>query len=191
MEEGAVFAAEESSASSGGGKPSGVVRDEIDEAFASASGIDAGTIERGLKPPEGSPGRVQGDTPTGKTVAEIFGEIVWLMGQDSIQKKRPIEDLESLIMPPILYRQIRVFYAPTPESTANAMASVGVSAAPSATQPVGAVLWAMTSDAVAAALDADHEGRLRLTPQDWRSGLHRRIVLTLAPFRRSLDVDPE
>ena len=57
-------------------------------------------------------------------------------------------------------------------------------AAPAGTSRIqfGAVLYAKASDAVAAALEADTEHKLCLTPQDWRSGPHRRVVRIIAPF---------
>lgn len=43
-------------------------------------------------------------------------------------------------------------------------------------QPVSVELYAMCSDAVAAALDAPHSGDLKLAFRDWRSGPHKRMV---------------
>lgn len=115
-----------------------------------------------------------------KTIAEILGEVVWLMTQDKDLRRLSIGDIEALIMPAILYRQIKVFYAPQPPEMLAAL-NIPASEA-SAVRPVGAVLWAMVSDAVAMALDVDKDGTLRLTPQDWRSGGTRRIVRVIAPF---------
>lgn len=99
------------------------------------------------------------DLTAGKSVAQVFGEIVWLMTQDAELKQRTLADLEWLVMPPVLLKQFRMFYQ--------------------GEQPIGVVLWAKVSDAVAAGLDA---GVPRLTPADWTSGDHRRVIRVIAPF---------
>lgn len=138
---------------------------------AAGSGTDA-------PGPEGEPPR---DPVAGKSVSEVFGEIVWLMTQDKLLKALPLAELEWLVMPPILLRQFRIFYAP-PKETDAAEPGAAPAGAPPPTQPIGAVLFAMASEAVAAALAADAGAKLRLTPQDWRSGPQRRVVRVIAPF---------
>lgn len=44
------------------------------------------------------------DPVLGKSVAEVFGEIVWLMTQDKTGRGYTIADLEHLVMPAILLR---------------------------------------------------------------------------------------
>ncbi len=44
------------------------------------------------------------DPVAGKSVAEVLGEIVWLMSQDPSAKEMQIKDLEWLVMPAILLR---------------------------------------------------------------------------------------
>jgi hemolysin-activating ACP:hemolysin acyltransferase len=55
------------------------------------------------------------DPVAGKSVAEIFGEIVWLMSQDKEARDLQIKDLEHLVMPAILLKQFHITYAPVPE----------------------------------------------------------------------------
>ena len=48
--------------------------------------------------------------PPSKTVAQVLGEITWLMTQSPRHKAIPLGDLEWLLMPAILLRQFRIFY---------------------------------------------------------------------------------
>jgi hemolysin-activating ACP:hemolysin acyltransferase len=126
------------------------------------------------------------DPVAGKSVAEIFGEIVWLMSQDKDTRDLPIKDLEWLVMPPILLKQFHITYAPVPDSRVLRGEPVhkgGDDAAKSRLQPVAVELYAMCSEAVAAALDAAEPGKLSLTMQDWRSGKNRKLVRKITTFK--------
>ena len=48
------------------------------------------------------PGTKTVDPVAGKTVAEILGEIVWLMTQDPTGREMKVAEIEALIMPAIL-----------------------------------------------------------------------------------------
>ena len=105
-------------------------------------------------------GYPQGQTaPPPKTVAQVLGEITWLMTQSPRHKATPLGDLEWLLMPAILLRQFRIFYK--------------------GEQPVGVVLWALADDLVAKRIDA---GDARLAAVEWKSGAAMRIVDIVAPF---------
>jgi cytolysin-activating lysine-acyltransferase len=97
--------------------------------------------------------------PPPKTVAQVLGEITWLMTQSPRHKPIPIGDLEWLLMPAILLRQFRIFY--------------------SGEQPVGVALWALADDLVARRIDA---GDKRLAAVEWKSGINMRIIDIVAPF---------
>lgn len=97
--------------------------------------------------------------PPPKTVAQVLGEIVWLMTQSPRHKAVPLGDLEWLVMPAILLRQFRIFYK--------------------GEQPVGVVLWALADELVARRIDA---GDRRLAAVEWKSGTSMRIVELVAPF---------
>ncbi|WP_375415246.1 toxin-activating lysine-acyltransferase [uncultured Bradyrhizobium sp.] len=97
--------------------------------------------------------------PPPKTVAQVLGEITWLMTQSPRHKTIPLGDLEWLVMPAILLRQFRIFY--------------------SGDRPVGVALWAMVDDLVAQRIDANDK---RLTAVEWKSGSALRIVELVAPF---------
>jgi cytolysin-activating lysine-acyltransferase len=97
--------------------------------------------------------------PPPKTVAQVLGEIIWLMTQSPRHKATALGDLEWLVMPAILLRQFRIFYK--------------------GQQPVGVALWAMVDDLVAQRIDA---GDKRLTAVEWKSGSNMRIVDIVAPF---------
>lgn len=62
------------------------------------------------------------DPVAGKTVAEILGEITWLMTQDPRGREMKISEIERLVMPAILQRRFHIKYAQipnikTPEAT--------------------------------------------------------------------------
>jgi cytolysin-activating lysine-acyltransferase len=94
-----------------------------------------------------------------KTVAQVFGEITWLMTQSPRHKAIPLGDLEWLLMPAILLRQFRIFYK--------------------GEQPVGVALWALADELVARRIDA---GDTRLAAVEWKSGSNMRIIDIVAPF---------
>jgi cytolysin-activating lysine-acyltransferase len=97
--------------------------------------------------------------PPPKTVAQVLGEISWLMTQSPRHKAMALGDLEWLVMPAILLRQFRIFY--------------------NGEQPVGVVLWALVDDLVAKRIDA---GDKRLAAVEWTSGTNMRIIDIVAPF---------
>jgi cytolysin-activating lysine-acyltransferase len=102
--------------------------------------------------------RAQRGSPP-KTVAQVLGEIAWLMTQSPRHKAVPLGDLEWLVMPAILLRQFRIFYK--------------------GEQPVGVALWALADELVAKRIDA---GDKRLAAVEWKSGSNMRIVDIVAPF---------
>jgi cytolysin-activating lysine-acyltransferase len=97
--------------------------------------------------------------PPSKTVAQVLGEITWLMTQSPRHKAIPLGDLEWLLMPAILLRQFRIFYK--------------------GEQPVGVAVWALADELVATRIDA---GDKRLAAVEWKSGINMRIIDIVAPF---------
>ncbi|MEI5680457.1 MULTISPECIES: toxin-activating lysine-acyltransferase [unclassified Mesorhizobium] len=126
-------------------------------------------------------GPVPIDPVAGKSVAEIFGEVVWLMSQDKEARELSIKDLEWLVMPPILLRQFHIKYVPVPSGlTANGeRVRSSANNRKSAFQPISAELFAMCSDSVAERLSSNDRVNLRLSTQDWRSGTKKIPVLTV------------
>jgi hypothetical protein len=55
------------------------------------------------------------DPVAGKTVAEILGEIVWLMTQDPAGREMKVSEIESLVMPAILQKRFHIKYAQVPD----------------------------------------------------------------------------
>jgi cytolysin-activating lysine-acyltransferase len=108
--------------------------------------------------PIAAPARGQ-TAPPSKTVAQVLGEIAWLMTQSPRHKAIPLADLEWLVMPALLLRQFRIFYH--------------------GEQPVGVALWALADDLVAKRIDA---GDKRLAAVEWKSGSNIRIIDVVAPF---------
>jgi cytolysin-activating lysine-acyltransferase len=83
----------------------------------------------------------------GKTVAAVFGEMVWLLSRSPKHRDLKLSDLEWFLMPPLLLRQFKLHYR--------------------GSQPVMLELFAECSPEVAARIDA---GERKLAPADWRSG---------------------
>lgn len=102
---------------------------------------------------------VVSQTTTPKTVAQVMGEIVWLMTQSQTHKQLFISDLEWFAMPAILLEQFRIFYGPQ--------------------HPVGVALWAYVSDDTHQRLQ---KGAFKLRADEWKSGEHPWLVELIAPF---------
>jgi cytolysin-activating lysine-acyltransferase len=100
-----------------------------------------------------------------KTVAQVLGEITWLMTQSPRHKALTLGDLEWLLMPAILLRQFRIFYQ--------------------GEQPVGVALWALADELVARRIDT---GDNRLSAVEWKSGSNMRIIDVAAPFGGELEM---
>lgn len=94
-----------------------------------------------------------------KTVAQMLGEVVWLMSQSPAHKQLFIGDLEWFCMPAIVFEQFRIFYGPD--------------------APAAVALWAHVSDDT-------HErlltGAVKLRPDEWRGGDNYWLIELIAPF---------
>ncbi len=97
--------------------------------------------------------------PEKRTVANMLGEVTWLLTQSQRHKNFFLSDLEWLVMTPILLQQFRVFYAKD--------------------RPIGVVLWAKVDEEVEGRLST---GNAKLRPQDWKSGDKLWVVDVIAPF---------
>jgi cytolysin-activating lysine-acyltransferase len=128
----------------------------LQEAFAELGRTPAGSPANGSRTVAG---HTQSPTEPSKTVAQVLGEIAWLMTQSPRHKAVPLGDLEWLVMPALLLRQFRIFYK--------------------GEQPVGVALWALADELVAKRIDA---GDKRLAAVEWKSGINMRIVDIVAPF---------
>lgn len=94
-----------------------------------------------------------------KTVAEMLGEITWLLTQSPIHKQMFIGDLEWFCMPPIIHRTFRMFYGPQ--------------------SPAAVALFANVSAETDARLMT---GAHKLQPQEWVGGHIGWLVELIAPF---------
>ena len=128
----------------------------LQEAAAELRGPNAGSSANGSHT---AAGHTQSQAEPQKTVAQVLGEITWLMTQSPRHKAMPLGDLEWLVMPAILLRQFRIFYK--------------------GEQPVGVALWALVDELVAKRIDA---GDKRLAAVEWKSGSNMRIIDVVAPF---------
>lgn len=104
------------------------------------------------QPPEAAP------LPA-KTVAQVLGEVTWLMTQSPIHKQLFIGDLEWFCMPALLMEQFRIYNGP------NAPAAVA--------------LWAYVSEEVEQRLT---EGGAKLRADEWRCGDRAWLIELVAPF---------
>jgi cytolysin-activating lysine-acyltransferase len=97
--------------------------------------------------------------PPPKTVAQMLGEIVWLLTQSPLHRQMFLSDLEWFCLPPLLLEQYRIFYGP------NA--------------PAAAALWARVSEATDRRLAG---GGQRLQPEEWSGGDIPWLIELVAPF---------
>lgn len=97
--------------------------------------------------------------PPQKTVAQMLGEIVWLMSQSPIHKQLFIGDLEWFAMPAILVEQFRIFYGPN--------------------SPAAVAFWANVSEETEKRLE---DGAHKLRADEWRNGDRPWLIELVAPF---------
>jgi len=97
--------------------------------------------------------------PAPKTVAQMLGEITWLMTQSPIHKQLFIGDLEWFAMPAILVEQFRIFYGPN--------------------SPAAVALWATVSEDTEERLKA---GANKLRADEWQGGDRPWLIELIAPF---------
>lgn len=98
-------------------------------------------------------------SPAPKTVAQMLGEITWLMTQSPIHKQLFIGDLEWFAMPAVLLEQFRIFYGPN--------------------SPAAVALWAMVSEETEKRLK---EGAHKLRADEWQGGDRPWLIELVAPF---------
>ncbi|MFZ5733508.1 MAG: toxin-activating lysine-acyltransferase [Pseudomonadota bacterium] len=127
-------------------------------AFGDAA-LRAALNELGAAKPQVSYSPQDISQPAAKTVAQVLGEITWLMTQSPRHKTIQLADLEWMVMAPVLLKQFRIF--------------------DKGEQAVGVAFWALADDAVAKRIDA---GDKRLAAAEWKSGPIKRIVDIVAPF---------
>jgi len=99
------------------------------------------------------------DTAPKKTVAQVLGEITWLMSQSPVHKQLFVGDLEWFAMPAILLEQFRIWNGPN--------------------SPAAVALWATVSDETQARLEA---GANKLRPDEWQNGDNPWLIDLVAPF---------
>ena len=91
-----------------------------------------------------------------KQVAATFGEIVNLLLRQPATRSMTLQDLERLVLPPLMAEQVVVVEA---QSTAHGYSS-----------PVGVILWARVSEAVDERLSSSLDQPIRLAATEWTSG---------------------
>jgi cytolysin-activating lysine-acyltransferase len=124
-----------------------------------AAGNKETTVEtKAADSPQAGPAGAEQPRPA-KTVAQMLGEIVWLMSQSPVHKQLFIGDLEWFCMPAILLEQFRIFYGPQ--------------------TPAAVALWASVSDDTQARLLA---GGYKLRPDEWKNGDNMWLIELVAPF---------
>ena len=147
----------------GGGKtaaPSATGEAALQEALAGLAASGQGTQTSGNGGASAAAGSEASTAAhPAKTVAQVLGEIAWLMTQSPRHKAMTLGDLEWLVMPAILLRQFRIFYQ--------------------GDRPVGVAVWALADELVAKRIDA---GDNRLAAVEWKSGALKRIIDIVAPF---------
>jgi len=117
-----------------------------------------------------------------RLAAASVADAISLMMRSERHRHYTLADLEWLIMPPMLLKQVMFAYArpqlPPEKVAAAAMAGMEGELPP---QPVAMLTWARVSPEVAAKLDSQKKAGvpLRLAPQEWRSGDELRVIEVL------------
>lgn len=96
-------------------------------------------------------------------MSRILGQIVSLLGQSPSHKHVFLSDLEWLVLPALIGRQVRVWRRKTERGTL----------------PVAYASWAMVSAEVDQRLS---QGQIKLKPSDWRSGTIPWLIDLVAPY---------
>ena len=99
------------------------------------------------------------DVPTSEEFTRTLGRITWLMTQDDMFRSRPVSDLTSLFVTPLMFKQVRVFLK--------------------GSAPIAALSWAYASDEVLAKIALK---TTQLNAKDWRSGDKIAVVDVISPF---------
>jgi cytolysin-activating lysine-acyltransferase len=110
---------------------------------------------------QSQPGQIKsGQGPEAKkTVAQVLGEVTWLLTQSPVHKQLFIGDLEWFVMPAVLLEQFRIFNGPQ--------------------HPVAFALWARVSEETEQRLEA---GAHKLRPDEWKGGDRAWLIEVVAPF---------
>ena len=89
-------------------------------------------------------------------VAASIGEIALVLARSPETKHNFLADLEWLVLPAVFNRQFYVVQAASQETGFRA--------------PIAFVTWALVSETVDRRLEADLGQRIRLKPEEWKSG---------------------
>ena len=89
-------------------------------------------------------------------VAASIGEIALVLSRSPETKHNFLADLEWLVLPAVFNRQFYVVQAASQETGFRA--------------PIAFVTWALVSETVDRRLEADLGQRIRLKPEEWKSG---------------------
>lgn len=118
------------------------------------------------------------------TVADVLGQIVWLLTQSPMHRELKLKDLEWSFMPAIAHGQFRIFrLGPTPgieREMVQGLQALGMDPGGLESLPLGVAVWAKLSEAAERKL----EGNERLSHEDWRSGDRTWLVELISPFAR-------
>jgi cytolysin-activating lysine-acyltransferase len=97
------------------------------------------------------------------TTSHLLGEMTWLLSQSPLHRDLRIADLEWLIMPPLIHKQMYIFRDEG--------------------KPVGLALWAKCDATAEEKIERATDGaESRLTLMEWNSGERIWLVEMIAPF---------
>lgn len=114
------------------------------------------------------------------TVADAFGQVVWLLSQSPIYRELRVREVEHAFLPAILAKQFRIFRMGDGTLT-HSIRPGDLSpefAAGLETTPLGLAVWARLS----AEAEASLEGGNRLAREDWSSGERLWLIELVSPF---------
>jgi cytolysin-activating lysine-acyltransferase len=113
------------------------------------------------------------------TVADAFGQVVWLLSQSPLHRDLKVRDVAEVFLPAIVARQFRIFRLGEGAlaSSDGSQTLDGIQAGIETT-PLGVAVWATLSLEAEARLEAGD----RLKPEDWTSGDRTWLVEMVVPF---------
>jgi len=116
----------------------------------------------------------------GPNLAEVIGQVVWVLSQSPTHRRLRIQDVERSIFPGLVSGQCRIFHLGVlPDNPGIDWTKLGgLRKAGLENMPLGVALWARLSEAAEAKLDTGDP----LTPEEWNSGDRLWLVELISPF---------
>jgi len=157
-----------------------------DKSATHAAGDGAGTPPPTAASPTAAPLRPKDARQS--RLAHSFSQVVAVLMRDPNYRKLPLEELEWLVLPPLMAGQFQLGQAPAPNKRVKEEQGGML-------VPVAVALWARVSSQIDAALSANLDKQVRLPANQWVTGDNIWLMAvagdprTLPPFLERLAKD--